>query len=172
MSYTKTNWQNGVTPVNSTNLNHTEQGIYDNSTNIGNLNNLNTTEKTNLVGAINEVNTNLSGTLLWTNSSPSSNWTSANVILSSSDYDLLEWYFRSSTTTPNFLVPLKIPKGENGSMIYYNPGASAIGHRFISRVDDTTYTVDTYVNIYGSGGDTGNRLIPMYVVGYKTGLFS
>ena len=125
-----------------------------------------------VVNGNDDIVTGLKGTILWTNPSPSNNWTSANVILSSSDYDLLEWYFRSSTTTPNLLVPLKTPKGQSGSMIYYNPGANAVGHRFILRVDDTKYTVDTYVNIYGSGGDTGNRLIPMYVVGYKTGLFN
>ena len=30
MAYTKTNWVNGTTPINDTNLNHIEQGIYDN----------------------------------------------------------------------------------------------------------------------------------------------
>lgn len=30
MAYTKTNWVNGTTPINDTNLNHMEQGIYDN----------------------------------------------------------------------------------------------------------------------------------------------
>ena len=29
MAYTKTNWENGVTPANATNMNHIEQGIYD-----------------------------------------------------------------------------------------------------------------------------------------------
>ena len=35
MAYTKTNWQNNVTPINDTNLNHIEQGIYDNDQAIG-----------------------------------------------------------------------------------------------------------------------------------------
>lgn len=29
MAYSKTNWQNGITPINETNLNKVEQGIYD-----------------------------------------------------------------------------------------------------------------------------------------------
>ena len=64
MSYTKTNWTS-TTPINTTNLNKIEEGISandtgntNNATNIGTLSNLNTTEKSNLVGAINEVNTN------------------------------------------------------------------------------------------------------------------
>ena len=59
MSYIKTNWQNKPnqsTPINATNLNHIEDGIYDVSTSIGDLNNLNTTEKSDIIGAINEVN--------------------------------------------------------------------------------------------------------------------
>lgn len=64
MAYTKTNWTS-TTPINTTNLNKIEEGISANDTantnnakNIGTLSNLNTTEKSNLVGAINEVNTN------------------------------------------------------------------------------------------------------------------
>lgn len=36
-SYEKINWQNGVTPISAYNLNHSEQGIYDNSVAIGDL---------------------------------------------------------------------------------------------------------------------------------------
>lgn len=60
MSYIKTNWQNKPnqsTPINAANLNHIEDGIYDVSTSIGDLNNLNTTEKSDIIGAINEINT-------------------------------------------------------------------------------------------------------------------
>lgn len=31
MAYSKTNWVNNTTPINETNLNKIEQGIYDNS---------------------------------------------------------------------------------------------------------------------------------------------
>ena len=66
MSYSKTNWANNSAPaINADNLNKIEPGIYDNdaaiasaNTNIGTLTNLTTTEKSNLVGAINEVNSN------------------------------------------------------------------------------------------------------------------
>lgn len=42
------------TPVNATNMNHIEQGIYDNDSHIGNLSELETDVKTDLVSAINE----------------------------------------------------------------------------------------------------------------------
>ena len=56
MSYTKTDWTNGSgEKINSTNLNHIETGIYNNDTSIGDISSLETTA-TDLVGAINEVN--------------------------------------------------------------------------------------------------------------------
>ena len=54
MAYTKTNWTD-TTPINTTNLNKIENGIAANDTAIGNLSNLNTSSKNNLVTAINSV---------------------------------------------------------------------------------------------------------------------
>lgn len=54
MAYTKTNWTD-TTPINTTNLNKIENGIAENDTAIGNLSNLNTSSKDNLVTAINSV---------------------------------------------------------------------------------------------------------------------
>ena len=62
MSYIKTNWQNKPsqsTPLNATNLNHIEDGIYDVSTSLGDLSNLTTSEKNNIVGSINEINSKI-----------------------------------------------------------------------------------------------------------------
>lgn len=65
MAYNKTTWENAPstnTPINANNLNKMEEGIYqnslkaeNNSTNIGDLTNLETTNKTNIVNAINEL---------------------------------------------------------------------------------------------------------------------
>ena len=56
MSYTKTQWNNDTAPaINETNLNKIEQGIYDNDSHIGDLTTLTTTADTDLVSAINEV---------------------------------------------------------------------------------------------------------------------
>lgn len=63
MAYTKTNWINDSVPaINAGNLNKIEQGIYDNSIateentdNIGDLDNLTTQNKSDLVNAINSI---------------------------------------------------------------------------------------------------------------------
>lgn len=63
MSYTKTQWNNDTAPaINEDNLNKIEQGIYDNdsaittiNTNIGDLTALTTTAQTDLVSAVNEL---------------------------------------------------------------------------------------------------------------------
>lgn len=61
MAYNKTNWQNlpsRDTPIYANNLNKMEEGIYQNSLGIekiGDLTNLETTAKTDLVSAINEL---------------------------------------------------------------------------------------------------------------------
>lgn len=57
MAYTKLNWLNkgetGAIPINKDNLNHMDNGIANNDSAIGNLANLNTPVKDNLVNAIN-----------------------------------------------------------------------------------------------------------------------
>lgn len=62
MAYQKLNWLNkgetGAIPINKDNLNHMDNGVETNDKNIGELSNLNTTSKNNLVSAINEVNNN------------------------------------------------------------------------------------------------------------------
>lgn len=58
MAYVRTTWENlpsENTPINASNLNKIENGIYQNSINIGELVDLNTTNKTNIVNAINEL---------------------------------------------------------------------------------------------------------------------
>ena len=71
MAYTKLNWLNkgetGAIPINKDNLNHMDNGISNNDSAIGNLANLNTSVKDNLVNAINstvvESGTNENGTI-------------------------------------------------------------------------------------------------------------
>ena len=54
MAYIENTWQDGDV-ITAAGLNHIEDGIADNDTHIGNLANLTTTAKSNLVAAINEV---------------------------------------------------------------------------------------------------------------------
>ena len=94
MSYIKTNWQNKPsqsTPLNATNLNHIEDGIYDVSTSLGDLSNLTTSEKNNIVGSINEINSKIiteSGT--WTPTLLCPSGTNPTYTLESTN----SWYYR------------------------------------------------------------------------------
>lgn len=53
MAYIKTNWEDGDV-ISEARLDHLENGVYNNSVAIGDLTDLDTTDKTNLVAAINE----------------------------------------------------------------------------------------------------------------------
>ena len=58
MAYTSKIWKDlpdETTPIKATDLNHIETGIYNNSVDIGTKSELTTTDKTNLVKAINEI---------------------------------------------------------------------------------------------------------------------
>ena len=80
MAYIKTEWENEPsesTPINASNLNKIEQGIYDNSQNIGDINNLKTDNKSSVVNAINELKdgeiystTEINTGKIWTDNKP------------------------------------------------------------------------------------------------------
>ena len=60
--YTRINWQNKpntATPISAENLNKMDKGIDDNDKAIGDLAQLNTSNKSSLVSAVNELNNNL-----------------------------------------------------------------------------------------------------------------
>jgi hypothetical protein len=190
MAYNKTNWENSPstnTPINSNNLNKIEDGIYNNSLKteqIGSLSNLETTNKTSLVGAINENKENIDnikGKILWTNSNPSTSFADQDVSLTSDDYDLLEIFFNQGTTNTACWSARAI-KGYGTQLIVttnLNEGfAQTTGTRLrvVNYISDTTLHIGNCLTRDGAGSVTptvnNTGLIPMYIVGYKTGLFS
>ena len=54
MAYIKTDWEDGDV-ITEAGLDHLENGVYNNSVAIGDLTDLDTTDKTNLVAAVNEI---------------------------------------------------------------------------------------------------------------------
>lgn len=54
MAYIKTDWEDGDV-ITEAGLDHLENGVYNNSVAIGDLTDLDTTAKTNLVAAVNEI---------------------------------------------------------------------------------------------------------------------
>ena len=77
------NYPSTNSPINGTNLNLLQDNIEDD---IGLLNDLNTTDKSNLVNAVNEINDITKGILLWQNQNQSSNFNSHNSYFLSSNY--------------------------------------------------------------------------------------
>ena len=60
MAYIKTDWADGDV-ITEQGLDHLEGGVYNNSVAIGDLTDLDTTNKTNLVNAINEIVAEIDG---------------------------------------------------------------------------------------------------------------
>jgi hypothetical protein len=100
MSYTKTQWTNDTAPaINETNLNKIEQGIYDNDSHIGNLNNLTTFHNDDLVTAINEVDGFVvENNLLWDLLFDSANFFSTSKNYKVGDYTIYEHLLYKCTT--------------------------------------------------------------------------
>ena len=149
MAYTKTTWVNGETPINADNLNNIEGGIKYNETLIG----------------------NITGTILWRNSNPTADFQAQEITLSSSDYDMLEILYRSNAVGGTYFGGnRKILKGY-GTQLDWNSIASVNRwSRRIIPVSDTVFSVgDSY--LVTDGTTTNDQCVPLYIIGYKTGLF-
>lgn len=112
----------------------------------------------------------IKGEVLWTNPNPSSDITTLEINLSNGDYDILEVYTFQSTTSQIILPSLKIIKGYDGLIIYSTSTLEVVGTRRLSRINNTKYNLDTYFSVLGGGGESGNRIIPYKIIGYKNGL--
>ena len=111
--YIKTNWENEPsesTPINASNLNKIENGIYDNSLGvekIGDLTELDTTDKTSVVNAINEVNDKITGIEFYGNQTDTITITPTQDCYIKVEYMTSTWAYdggNSTVTTSNTVV--------------------------------------------------------------------
>lgn len=107
---------------------------------------------------------NITGTILWTNPNPTSDFASQTITLSSDDYDMLEIIYITFNTN-NQTSSVKILKGYNTRLI-----TSLSSGTVYTR--DYTYNSDTSYTIGNTTGGNDSNLYPLYIIGYKTGLFS
>lgn len=118
--------------------------------------------------------------ILWTNPNPNNGFNPQDITLNSDDYDILEIYYYDwcgdNASYKDMLVQKAI-KGYNfllHSQITYNNSAYA-GNRRVEYVNDTTlHFQNTHGIIDNSSFNTGlfaKWNVPLYVIGYKTGLF-
>lgn len=144
--------------VNAADMNEIKNAVNDNDTKIG----------------------NITGTILWTNPNPTSNFGSQTITLSSGDYDVLEWYIGASTSG-TYLFTEKSIKGSGISSTFIteiNQGVNQYTgfiQRNIKYATDTTYNVANCLSRRNASQSTptidNGYMIPLYVIGYKTGLF-
>lgn len=122
---------------------------------------------------------NITGTILWTNPNPNNLFPAQSINLSNYGYDVLEiFYYDFNAEGKRNVSSTRAKKGSNINLmaIFQYNDHGYIGNRNIYYVNDTTLNVDVPVSIIQS--DTFNRqavqdwCVPLYIIGYKTGLFN
>lgn len=132
-------------------------------------NNLN--EMQNILNANMSNNFQSNGTILWKNSNPESTFTPQTITLNSNDYDCYEIIFRFTKDINRTNSTGKSLKG-SGTICTYAVGGNY--YRVINYVSDTSLSVSDgeVITTFGGTPNTDNSwCIPLYVIGYKTGLF-
>ena len=124
-------------------------------------------------------NFQLKGKLLWTNPNPNEQFSTQSITLSSDDYDVLEIYYYDwvDTTSYKDLLCQKTIKGHSTKLqvqLSHNSNGYA-GNRRIRYIDNTTLQVDDCYRIIDNSAFSNAKAnywnVPVYIVGYKTGLF-
>lgn len=140
----------------------------------------NETDKAPSVQAVNNGLENIRGKILWTNSDPTSAINvDTQINLSSSDYDFLKIIFKRSTNQ-NVIYTYETLRGSVIELFCNSTSgdnAPWVRSRILQYVNDSTYTMKTsesYLQFCNSSSRSNEKTgcIPLYIVGYKTGLFS
>lgn len=120
-----------------------------------------------------EINSNFGGKILWTNSSPTSSFASQTITLSESlaNYDCYEIMFRQSTRTARIMTSGKVPVG-NGTILNWNAATTSGNVYFRATGPTVSGTSISFEDAKNSGTVDNLSTIPMYVIAYKTNLFS
>ena len=118
------------------------------------------------------------GTILWTNPNPTSNFSAQDITLSSDDYDCIEivYEFTRNAGYRQIISTGKIPYSTNGGFMqavtYGGDKGVIVGVRNISFTNKTTISIQNCNRYWTIGTEIGNDFcIPLYIIGYKTGLF-
>lgn len=116
--------------------------------------------------------TNITGQILWANPNPLNDFPAQNISLNSNDYDCYEVIYYGSKTGANVFNTGKIPKGKNSFLqqCYQTGAIPMIRAREIDYVSDTVFYVQQ--GLVNGSNNNDHINIPVYIIGYKTGLFS
>lgn len=115
---------------------------------------------------------NITGQILWTNSNPTSGFNSQNITLQNSDIDMIQIIFYQAINILRFQSTGLIPIGESHLSTMFNAKSYIRTFRIIDNV--LTFDDCNTYNSYNSADSTvnNNAIIPLYVIGYKTGLIN
>lgn len=155
--------------VTDTDMNEIKSVVNANANIVGDSSDLN---EADVITAIN----NIKGQILWTNPHPTSNFAAQSITLSSSNYDIYEVIYSSeaSGSLSGVLNTSRSIKGYGTVLETINPAGSLtpIRVRNVNYVSDTSLSFSTGYssNAYPLPSDN-SKCIPLYVIGYKTGLF-
>lgn len=129
----------------------------------------NETDKAPSVQTINNEFSLIKGQILWTNPNPTNEMSAgAKISLSSADYDMLEVIFVDNVASAEKgTLSVRMIKGYNWRLS--NIVNNVMTYRLITRNSDTEFTVG---NGFAGTEIQERRCVPLYVMGYKTGLFS
>ncbi len=149
------------------------------NTDIANINKVNDTDMNEIKSVVNNnateltnVYPNLGGQILWTNPNPDTAISSAtNISLSSSDYDMLEvFYLQIRSGSGGTLYSSRFLKGYSTRMRVHTSDGTNV-YRTLTYVSPTSYTITTAYS-ETTISNLQQLALPLYIVGYKTGLFS
>lgn len=124
--------------------------------------------------AVNEEFIKVKGKILWTNPNPMSEFASQTITLNSNDYDYLEFIFKSDyDDSTKAIISGRTIKGYGVRTSYTSITSFKFWSRQINYNSETNYDIDDCMVITSNSSSVSNKnLIPLYVIGYKTGLFN
>lgn len=155
--------------VSASDLNEIKQVVNQNANLVG--------DGDNLIGASNIIEYLMNRTkadVLWTNSDTTSDFAGQTITLDESldDYDMYEILYKQSTGNERILTTGKIPVG-NGTFLGMITSSPTFRPTSVTVSGSTISFEDAKVMIsVGTTQVYNNLLIPMYVIGYKTGVFN
>lgn len=179
MAYSKQTWHDlpdQTTPINAERLNYMEDGIYNNSLKIVD----EYSEAQDRGYSANYINNNFEtkGTLLWTNPNPSSTMGNTDITVQDmSNYDMLEIFYYDYAGIKT-MCSARAKKGEliNLMTIFQASNGGYVGNRVVTYINSTTLRFNDPVSIIINDNlqrqAVNDWCIPLYIVGYKTGLFN
>ena len=113
----------------------------------------------------------ITGTLLWENPDSSVSFENQTIDLSTDDYDEYEVFFKQ-TTTSSTVMSIKGVANYSVLLQFVDGWANMVGARGVYRVADNKKQLKVEVAYYGGNTQANNTYcIPVYIIGYKTGLF-